>query len=74
MQSRPSLSRLTDGIEKEVADAAASQRGSPLADGPSARDIKGKGRVEMVEVIVHQVSAAMFAQETCCSGLNVFRS
>jgi len=57
--SRPSLSRLTDGIEKKVADAAASQRGSPLADGPSARDMKGKGGgVEMVEVIVHTVRLA----------------
>jgi len=55
--SRPSLSRLTDGIEKKVADAAASQRGSPLADGPGHHDMKGKGGgVEMVEVIVHPVS------------------
>jgi hypothetical protein len=55
--SRPSLSKLTDGIEKKVAEAAASQRGSPLADGPSNRAMKGKGGgVEMVEVIVHPVS------------------
>ena len=61
-QSRPSLSRLTDVLEKEVADAAASQRGNPLADGGREADIKGKGRaVDMIEVIVHKVSLRQIA-------------
>lgn len=57
-QSRPSLSRLTGVVEKEVAEAVAAHRGSPLADGGRDGDVKGKGRAtEMIEVIVHKVGS-----------------
>lgn len=58
-QSRPSLNRITDELQRTVEAAAASERASPSDLDTSNVDLKGKGRAtDTIEVLIHAVSSA----------------